>query len=322
MSKSNITIASKKETSILVRARFGPGMLLQHDDLEQLNSYPRELSRLMFRSLFGCGVICGLVVKTEEKCGKVYVIVGAGLALECSGDPIYVPKDQRFPIDESCDPDLPSPLWVVLCSTVKCCTPRSAMCASDDDEPTSVCTRERDGFEIRVVREKPKCTCGCLDDPDTSAHEAAAEEEAEEDPCKCADPELPCYADHYAGKCGCNCDDCSDCNCDCVLLARLEKNADDIWSVDHRVRRFIRPVLMRDPQVEIEQLKKATPPPTTPTPDPAVLLSKAKNHSPAGAAATPTEAAAPAAPDAGGIVAGAAGTPAPAIKKATKKHIG
>src|SRR5262245_17146872 len=161
MSKANNILAYKKETSTLVRAKFGPGMLLHHEDLEQLTSYTRELSRLLFRSFFGCGVICGLVVKVDENCGKVYVTVGAGVALDCAGDPIYVPKDQRFAIDENCDPNIASPLWVVLCSTVKCCAPRTAICSSDEDDAPSVCTRERDGYEIRIVRERPGCVCGC-----------------------------------------------------------------------------------------------------------------------------------------------------------------
>ena len=71
-------------------------MLLQHEDLEQLNVYTRELNRLMFRSLFGCGVVCGLVVGTDVKCGKVNVTVGSGLALDCQGDPIYVPQPQSI----------------------------------------------------------------------------------------------------------------------------------------------------------------------------------------------------------------------------------
>jgi hypothetical protein len=37
------------------------------------------------------------------------------------------------------------------------------------------------------------------------------------------------------------------------VLARLDRDKDGRWIADHRVRRFIRPVLMRDPQVEIER---------------------------------------------------------------------
>ena len=80
MNNTNVTLATKPGTSTLVRAKFGPGMLLQHEDLEQLNLYTRDLSRLMFQSLFGCGVICGLVVGTKEDCGKLNVTVGAGVA--------------------------------------------------------------------------------------------------------------------------------------------------------------------------------------------------------------------------------------------------
>jgi hypothetical protein len=250
MNKTNST-PCKTGTSTLVRAKFGPGMLLQHEDLEQLNAYTRDLSRLMFGSLFGCGVICGLVVSTRMNCGKLEVQVGKGLALGCSGDPVYVPRNEAFPIDENCDPDIPSPLWVVLCGTVKCCAPRTAVCSPDDDDVHAECTREREGYEICVVRQRPECACGCDEAPDSYY--------IDDTDCKCVKPyyrddpdRRTCYSDHYNGECLCTCDDCSDCDCKCILLAKLEKNADGEWDVDHRVRRFIRPVLMRDPQVERE----------------------------------------------------------------------
>lgn len=265
MNKTNGTVASAKGTSTLVRAKFGPGMLLQHEDLEQLNSYTRDLSRLLFKSFFGCGVVCGLVVKVDPKCGKVCITVGAGLAHACSGDPIYVPKDQTFALDENCDPNLDGPLWVVLCGTVRQCAPRTAMCASDDEETPAEPTRQRDGFEIRVVRgtDPPKCACSCAErsraassTPDSQPAVILIEHQRRgADYCMCADPNLPCHKGHYAGTCGCNCDECSDEDCKCILLAKLIKNNDDKenpWRVDHRVRRFIRPVLMRDPQVEEE----------------------------------------------------------------------
>ncbi len=252
MNTSNEPVARAKGVSTLARAKFGPGMLLQHDDLEQLNVYTRELNRLMFRSLFGCGVVCGLVVGAEVKCGKVHVTVGSGLALDCRGDPIYVPKPQGIVLDEECDPDIETPLWVVLCGTEKCCAPRTSVCASDEDELPSVCTRERDGYEIRIVRTPPRCTCGCPEPNPKDPTQALLDHK-----CKCVNPQHECYVAHYAGKCGCDCGDCADCDCDCVLLARLDRTGDDreypAWKADHRVRRFVRPVLMRDPQVAIEQ---------------------------------------------------------------------
>jgi hypothetical protein len=265
MSNGNTTMAYIKEPSTLARPIFSPGMLLQHEDLEQLTVYTRELSRLLFRSLFGCGVVCGLLVKAEvDHCNKVFVTVEAGLALDCSGDPVHVLADKRFALDGICYPDLPKNLWVVLCRTTKNCAPRTSMCADDDDTTTSVCTRERDMFEIRVVSQRPSCVCGCAEPSSAassppagttySALQGSPIQPRSQDPCLCADPNLDCHKYHYDGTCGCNCGGGSDCGCGCILLARLDKTEKEPgWTADHRVRRFIRPVLMRDPLVEKEE---------------------------------------------------------------------
>jgi hypothetical protein len=248
MSGANNVCSTGKGLSTLVRPRFGPGMLLQHDDLEQLSAYTREINRLLFRSLLGCGVICGLKVEPQENCGKVCVTVYAGLALDCCGNPVYVPKNIAVSVDENCDPNLQPPLYVLLCGTTKCCAPRTSMCGTDDADASSYCTRERDAFEIRIVHDRPKCACGC-DDPKTP--DEGDDLKATE--CWCVQPDKqPCYADHYAGVCDCDCGECSGGSCDCILLARLDKDKAGHWIADHRVRRFIRPVLMRDPQVAIE----------------------------------------------------------------------
>ncbi len=157
MSGTNGTVNRITGTSTLVRARFEPGMLLQHDDLEQMSTYTRELNRLMFRSLFGCGVVCGLKVTPTRDCGKDAIVIGAGLALDGCGDPIYVPKDVSLTIDEHCQPGK-DPLWVQLCRTSKCCSPRTATCGCDDEETSSVCAREREGYEIRIVRDQPRAS--------------------------------------------------------------------------------------------------------------------------------------------------------------------
>jgi hypothetical protein len=244
MTATKDTMNCVKGTSTLVRPKFAPGMLLQHEDLEQLTTYTRELSRLLFRSFFGCGVVCGLEVTPVQVCGKRGINVAAGLALDCSGDPVHLPKDQSLEIEKECDKEPTGPLYVLLCRTEKCGSPRTAMCASDEDEAASVCTRERDGFELCIVSDlRNKCHCACkLPDYDRAYQDNA---------CQCADPNDPCYQDHYAGKCGCPGGEGCDCSCSCVLLAQLTKSKtykqDQSWTIDHRVRRFVRPVLMRDP---------------------------------------------------------------------------
>ena len=263
MSNTNDRVGLHKGTSTLERPRFGPGMLLQHDDLEKLNTYTRDLSRLLFQSFFGCGVVCGLVVSAKADCGKLRVNVTSGLALACSGDPVYVPADVTFLTDEKLAAEVTT-LWVVLCGTKKCCAPRVTTCSYDDDEMTSDCTREKDTYEIRVSRTRPDCACGCSQPLDAHAKDdtgVAAIGEKEND-CKCVKPYLPvptCYDSHYDGDCGCNCGKCAGCDCQCIVLALLNKpDAEDKpWGTDHSVRLFKRPLLMRDPVVEEE--KQGTP---------------------------------------------------------------
>jgi hypothetical protein len=269
MNKTNLTVATKADASKLVKPKFGPGMLLRAEDLDLLKDYTRDLSRLMFRSLFGCGVVCGLVVKVYTDCGMVIVEIEAGLAIACSGDPIYIPKDVKFPLHENCD-DVSDDekVWIMLCGKEKCCGPRTSICASDEEDSPVECTREKDWYEIRVVTSPPECVCSCLEKLEDTGKKvetgnqgsapgntAAGQSTApgnDKDVCKCATG--PCYEDHYEGRCKCHCGDCSDCECKCVLLAVAEYDeADEEWDVDHSVRRFVRPVLMRDPQVARER---------------------------------------------------------------------
>jgi hypothetical protein len=240
-------LGSTQGLGTLVKARFGAGMLLQHDDLDALATYTQELNRLMMRTLFGCGVMCGLVVSVDPpKCGKLLVRVAKGVALDSCGDPIAVNEAQTIALDTQCDPQFPSTLWVVLCAKFKCCAPRTSMCASDDDAE-SVSTRERYGYEIRIVAERPECACGC-DDVD-KLHSSD---------CRCANPDQSCYRAHYAGECaGCDCvGECgAECGCECVVLAKLDQTlsqGEERWDVSHKVRRFIRPVLIEDPQARLE----------------------------------------------------------------------
>ena len=248
------TLGSVKGASKLERPKFGPGMLLQADDLDSLTTYTRDLNRLLLRSLFGCGVVCGLVVtRDEDKCHNLKITVGAGVALGCSGDPIYVPKDQTIGVGDCDGDDLPTPLWVLLCATSKCCAPRTVSCGCDDDTPSSMTTRVRDCYELRVVSKLPKCVCCEPADPkkedknDAAVGNAKVRGPIAKCPCGATDG---CYTSHYAGQCAC-CDDCSEgsCDCNCVVLAKLTEN-DGVWAVDHCVRRFVRPIFMRDPQCQ------------------------------------------------------------------------
>lgn len=258
MSTNAKLVKSVIGNSNLMRPRFSPGLLLRDDDLNQSVDYTRDLSRLLFRSLFGCGVVCGLRVRSAFDCGKLIVTVDPGVALDCHGDPIHVPVPQPIPIDPTCGEKLPPKSWVVIRRTEKCCAPRTAACSCDDEETPAVCTRERDGFEIRIVPELPECACGCTEKKRDQAGQTNQADQASQadaaggtaksrkkaksanaaaavpaepystatspipietaDKCWCADPLSECYKDHYEGNCGCEC-----CDCEWVVLACLDE---------------------------------------------------------------------------------------------------
>src|SRR6185503_11694 len=149
----------------LVRPRFSPGLLLEDEDLTAGVDYTRELNRLLFRSLFGCGVICGLTVEAKPMCHgrQLQIVIEPGLALDCMGDPIHVTGRQTVTYDPQCDP-FPASIWVTACYLEKCCRPRDVSCGCDDSGQDSTQverTRIRDGFEIKLYSQQPGCACSC-----------------------------------------------------------------------------------------------------------------------------------------------------------------
>jgi hypothetical protein len=294
----------------LIRPKFSPGLLLQDDDLTAAVGYTRNLSRLLFRTLFGCGVLCGLQVGRPQKdnCGNLVTDVASGVALSCKGDPIEVAAS-RVKID-TCENDLPCFLWFAVRHIECTSVPRTPQCSPDDEDSQPTATRERDGFELRVFDERPPCSCGCkrLEPPaeasvsvslSTAASSkqtkplqkkaqrtAAADMQAiehhastsgsassdcvypetletapdpSEDPCHCnlRTGENSCYESFYKGECPCDC-----CDCEWIVLAvaaRQDAEGND-WIIDHSVRRFVRPVLMRDWLVEQERKAATTGP--------------------------------------------------------------
>ena len=259
-------------TSILMKPRFSPGLLLRDDDLNQGVDYTRDLSRLLFRTLLGCGVVCGLRVSSEFKCDQARRLGRRGRRAGLSRRSHPCPDDAaRFRSTASCGQAILDDMWVIIKRTEKCCAPRAASCSCDDEETPAVCTRERDGYEIRIVPQPPDCACGCTDKKtmelisappapaapcrevgaakNKSAKKVEAEVKTEvAHECCCVDSSRDCYKDYREGTCGC---DCADCCCEWIVLAYLKRDTgntqEKVWSPHHSVRRFVRPVLMCDP---------------------------------------------------------------------------
>ena len=264
--------------SSLQRPNYASGLLLEDEDLSAAVAYTRGAMRLMLRSLFGCGVVCGLEVKAELIChGSVLkYTVAKGVALDCSGDLIHVTEERSCELDPDCKP-FDAKIYVTLCYTETTCRPRDISCSPGDD-PQIVQTRIQEGWKIELSATPPTCACSCLPAPPPGSltpgsladcgcgggNPAAAEERrraealanapvpaaetAATDPPKdnCA-----CYEDHKNGVCDCAC------NCTCVLIAVIDTtqvlnaaaaDADPTvprqLAVDSSMRRLNRPVLV------------------------------------------------------------------------------
>ena len=265
--------------SSLQRPNYASGLLLEDEDLSAAVAYTRGAMRLMLRSLFGCGVVCGLKVTAELIChGSVLkYTVAKGVALDCAGDLIHVTEERSCELDPDCAPFDPT-LYVTLCYTETTCRPRDISCSPGDDAQI-VQTRIQEGWEIKLSKTQPPCACSCLPAPPPGTlppgslsdcgcgggNPAAVEERRRAEALanapaspteQGAAAETPkdncaCYKGHNDGVCECVC------NCTCVLIAVIDTtkvlnaaaaDADPTvprqLDVDSSMRRLNRPVLV------------------------------------------------------------------------------
>ena len=272
---------SQTVAAILERPRYSPGLILEDSDLSSAVDYTRSLSRLLFRNLFGCGVICGLNVKVDVECG-LNVTVAPGLALDGCGDPLQLPAPVTIAFDKRKADQLGvagTSFWIALCGKEKLCQPRALVCDADDYDGATQATRIRALSEVSILFEEPKCICGCLPpDPQTDAAppQASLASAAAAGAVPPAPGRDPCHDAHEARvDCAeeCGCGTACDCGC-CVLLAKASfaagaNGAAGSWTVQHKgVRRLVRAALVadREPGAPPPALAEAVqvPPPAVP----------------------------------------------------------
>jgi hypothetical protein len=227
----------------LVRPRYTPGLILEESDLTAAVDYTRNLSRLLFRSLFGRGVVCGLEVEVKAD-RDLQVTVAPGIALNGWGDPVHLASPVTIKVDRSGlagdrepDSDGVRNFWVVLCGCDKPFAFRELAGDTDDLDTLRQPTRVRTVPEISIAFERPA---------DLYRNE----------------PGLPAAAD-------------DDGDADCVLLARVEWSEGKGWlAVQAGERRSLGPGLAQAPLAEPGPRDggaaggREAPPPPPPAPPP------------------------------------------------------
>jgi len=265
MNTKEIKLPTQCGSSNIERPRFSPAQLLDDEDMNAVVNYTRDLTRLLFRSLFGCGVICGLEVGATPICAgkKWQITVSKGLALDCLGNPIEVPSQVTVEYDPGCE-DFVKPLWVAICYCEKCCRPKDVACSPSDSTQLQQ-TRVRSGYEVKLYGALPDCACHCPTDDDKPKPKAPSDccDDAAQPPAPAAStatataaivPAQPisdicaCYKSHFQGVCECGC--C----CSCVVIGKITDMPAKIggkeihWDkqtaqVDYGMVRRIRPIL-------------------------------------------------------------------------------
>ncbi len=155
------------------RLQYFHGMLLDENAFKEEQSYHNAKRRFLNRMLHGTGVVCGL-----ELLGKPdgqSIEVSSGLALDCSGNEIWVPK--KKPIDlgsllppkardknagecEEPEPKKPNTYYVGIRYADRPSNPVSVyLPAGGCDERTCENSRVKEGYCVEIV------PC-CLDKPD------------------------------------------------------------------------------------------------------------------------------------------------------------
>ena len=96
---ANTETCAKNEKSVcdyneFRRLRYFHGMLLDEKDFREEQQYHANKRRLLNRMLHGSGVVCGLELRGRK--GKGSIQITTGLALDCSGNEIWVSKDLKI----------------------------------------------------------------------------------------------------------------------------------------------------------------------------------------------------------------------------------
>lgn len=88
-----------RDTSIVMeRNRYFTGKYMTARDFQGEQTYFLNRHRLHNRLLHGWGIVCGLRVKPhpDPNCQKEWVVIRAGIAIDCYGREIVLPKDTPF----------------------------------------------------------------------------------------------------------------------------------------------------------------------------------------------------------------------------------
>jgi hypothetical protein len=216
---------------VVERNRYFTGKFMAARDFAADTEYLLSRHRLHNRLLHGWGIVCGLDVRPHPRpeCAREWVVVRAGLAIDCHGRELLLTSDTAFrlplppgpdsePLDEDCAPR-PDPFLLCARFHQEKIEPVPALYAEGSCDPHHTeFNRYREGVRLVVADVTPGCW-----------------------------PEKGCAAGECGdGDCGCGCggESCLEPLCPCgelVPLARIVPHQDGGYRIDREGRRVLPP---------------------------------------------------------------------------------
>jgi hypothetical protein len=152
------------------RLKFFHGMLLDDKDFQAEQDYHTRKRRFLNRMLHGAGVVCGLGVNGKKE-GR-WIEITSGLALDCSGNEIWVPRTMRIDLaailprkdktnqleceDEDAVADKLTPYWIGIRYEEKPTNPVSVYLPSGScEERTCENSRYKEGYCVELLKDCP-----------------------------------------------------------------------------------------------------------------------------------------------------------------------
>lgn len=146
----------EKGFSVFERNNYFCGKLMVDRDFWAEQLYHIGKQRLHNTYLHGWGTVCGLKVDPHPYCPNIRVIIRPGLAIDCWGREILVPKDYEVELEsykKNGNNDDKKPENLYVCLSYKECETESVPVFLDDCGCTETCepNRIREEFKIEVL---------------------------------------------------------------------------------------------------------------------------------------------------------------------------
>jgi hypothetical protein len=181
---------------VATRNRYFTGKYMTAHDFRSEQDYFLSRHRLHNRSLHGWGIVCGLdvVEHPNEACRNQWVVVKAGIALDCCGREVVLEKDTAFELAGRAMPRddadrLESPVLLGISYKEDLIEPVPVLYHEGECDPTRrEANRVRESVQLHVLQHIPD---GCWAQPGGGSGGCKCNE-PEHDDCHCLEVDCVC----------------------------------------------------------------------------------------------------------------------------------